>query len=378
MSDEATRRAVEAALEPLLGVVDVTVGERLPGSDRNRVLRVVAQGRDGRPHRLVVKTAVDAGDGAARAEAALRLLTARAVPGAVRLVAAGSDPVLLVLDDLGPGPTLADRLLGAAPRAAETSLLAWAGALGSFHAGTTGLRDAFAEHLAALSPLGAPSLDTSAETVGQTAAVLRRVLPRLDVDANPAAWDELGAIAADLDVSRPGRPGAMTPGDICPDNAIDTADGPVLIDFEGAEYRHVAWDAAYLRVPWPSCWCGWLLPAPLAAAALERWRAAVAPTLPVVRTAPFDIDLARAAVAWVFISAGWFLEEALDGDRRPADPARHAIVPTRRALLQHRLRWAAEQTDAPLPALRHLAAVLHAATLRQWGPVPLPLAPAFR
>ncbi len=372
------RRAVEAALEPVLGVVDVMVGERLRGSNRNQVLRVSAQGRDGRYHRLVVKTAVSAGDGAAREEAALRLLTARAVPGAVRLLAAGSDPSLLVLDDLGTGPTLADRLLGATPRAAETSLLSWAGALGSFHADTAGLRDSFAEQLAALSPLGTPSLDTSAETVGQTVAVLRRVLPRLDVAANPAAWDELHAVATGLDVSDPGRPGAMTPGDICPDNAIVTTDGPVLIDFEGAEYRHVAWDAAYLRVPWPSCWCGWRLPAPVAATALEHWRAALAPTLPVVTTSTFDRDLVKAALTWVFISAGWFLEAALDGDPRPADPARHDLVPTRRALLQHRLRWAADQTDAPLPALRQLAATLHAATLREWGPVPLPLAPAFR
>lgn len=378
MSVEATRRAVEAALEPVLGVVDVTSGERLAGSQRNRVLRMAAQGRDGRCHRLVVKTAVDAGDGAAREEAALRLLTARAVPGAVRLLAAGSDPPLLVLDDLGPGPTLADRLLGDAPRAAETSLLAWAGTLGSFHARTTGLRDSFADQLAALSPVGTPSLDTSAEAVDRTAAVLRRVLPRLDVAANPAAWDELHAVATDLDVSRPGQPGAMTPGDTCPDNTVETTDGPVLIDFEGAEYRHVAWDAAYLRVPWPSCWCSWRLPAPLAAAALEHWRAALAPTLPVVATTSFDIDLTKAAFAWVFISAGWFLETALDGDPRPVDPARHAIVPTRQAMLQHRLQWAAEEASAPLPALRQLAATLHAATLRQWGPIPLPLAPAFR
>ena len=34
----------------------------------------------------------------------------------------------------------------------------------------------------------------------------------------------------------------------------------VLVDFEGAEWRHVAWDVAYLRVPWPTCWCSWRMP----------------------------------------------------------------------------------------------------------------------
>ena len=26
------------------------------------------------------------------------------------------------------------------------------------------------------------------------------------------------------------------------------------------QWRHVAWDLAYLRVPWPTCWCSWRLP----------------------------------------------------------------------------------------------------------------------
>ena len=54
---------------------------------------------------------------------------------------------------------------------------------------------------------------------------------------------------------------AFTPGDTCPDNDVQVADGLVLIDFEDAQWRHVVWDVAYLTVPFPSCWCSWRLPA---------------------------------------------------------------------------------------------------------------------
>jgi Phosphotransferase enzyme family len=56
-------------------------------------------------------------------------------------------------------------------------------------------------------------------------------------------------------------PSALTLADACPDNSIRTTRGYLLIDFEEAEWRPVAWDVAYLTVPWPSCWCCFTLPA---------------------------------------------------------------------------------------------------------------------
>ena len=175
---------------------------------------------------------------------------------------------------------------------------------------------------------------------------LARDLPRLGIVASDTALEELRAIAVDLDVSAPGAHGGLVPGDTCPSNAVETDEGLVLLDFEGAEYRHIAWEAAYLSVPWPSCWCSWSLPPEVAEQALSVWRQTVAPVFPAVMAPSFDDDLVRATTAWAFISAGWFLGPALDGDPPPADPARRAIVPTRRALLQHRLSGVAEQ-DTP-------------------------------
>lgn len=371
-------RAAATALAPGLGRVSVLVGERLSGSDRSVVVRAVARTEDDREHRVVLKQPATNGPGGVREEAALQLARRYALPGVVPLLGTCPDPPLLALADLGAGPTLADRLLADDPVAAEAAVLSWARAVGALQATTTGLRQSFLDEMAGLSPLGAPLLDTTGEQLVVAAALLARELPRLGVQVPDAALQELRAGAVELDVAGPGRPGGLVPGDTCPSNLVETAGGVVLLDFEGAEYRHVAWEAAYLTVPWPSCWCSWRLPEDVAAAAVEAWRQSVLPALPAVADPRFSRDLDRATVCWVFISASWLLPQALDGDPPPTDPARRSIVPSRRALLQHRLRVAAEHPGPDLPALRELAARSYAAAVRQWGRQPLALAAAFR
>lgn len=362
----------------VLGPVVVVAGERLPSSGRAVVLRAVATDEAGRNHRLVLKAPVGSGPASAREEAALRIAAEVQAPGVVRLLAVGSDPLLLVLADAGHGPTLADRLLANDPAAAEVAVLKWAARLGGLQAATTGAREKFASLLLVLSPLGAPPVDTSRDAVAEAAVSLGRDLPRLGVPLTAGVLQELRDLPEALDVTAPGSPGALVPGDTCPSNAIDGDDGLVLLDFEGAEYRHLAWEASYLTVPWPSCWCSWLLPDAVAGQALAAWTRSVASTHPAVTASSFQDDLIKATIGWVFISVGWFLAPALDGDPPPPDPTRRHMIPTRRALLQHRLRLAAEQRTTSLPALRDLAAQTLEATLHEWGPQALPLAPAFR
>jgi hypothetical protein len=341
--------AALAAAAAALGV-KLTGGETLGGSSRSLVLRATAGDRP-----VVLKAPLESGAGPVRELAALRLLAG--VPGVVGLLAESDDPPVLVLEDLGPGPSLADALLGADPAAAQDALDGWAGTLGTLQAATTGLGDAFAAGLAELSPLGPPPADSSADTLAETAGALARLLPRLGVHPTAAALDELRAIRLD-------GPGVLTPGDTCPDNNVATATGYVLLDFEAAEFRHPAWEAAYLRVPWPTCWCAWTLPDAVASRALTAWRAAIGP-LP----AGFEADLDRATLAWAFISAGWFLPRILAGTDTFDDDRK----PRRRAMLQHRLTTV--PGTGPLP---DLAAELAAALHREHGDHPLLLAPAFR
>jgi len=378
VSDEAGALARAAAAAFVLGPVVVVAGERLPSSEHAVVLRAVATDRAGQDHRLVLKAPVGSGPGSAREEAALRIAAQVQAPGVVQLFAVGTDPLVLVLADAGNGPTLADRLLADDPVAAEAAVLKWAARLGDLQAATTGAREEFASRLAALSPLGAVPVDTSRDAVAEACGVLARDLPRLGVPLSAGAIEELRELPDALDVTAPGAPGALVPGDTCPSNAVAGDDGLVLLDFEGAEYRHLAWEAAYLTVPWPSCWCSWRLPDAVAGQALSCWTRAVASRHPAVTTAAFQDDLVRATLGWVFISVGWFLGRALDGDPPPPDPARRHMIPTRQALLQHRLRVAAQQRTTLLPALRDLAAQTLEVTLQEWGPQPLSLAPAFR
>jgi hypothetical protein len=178
------------------------------------------------------------------------------------------------------------------------------------------------------------------------------------VEAGDAALAELRGLA-----DRPG-PAALTPGDACPDNNVVTGGGLVLIDFEAAQWRHLAWDAAYLEVPWPSCWCAWRIPPEVAREAVEVYRAA----LP---RPPSTSDVEAAGVGWAYISVGWFLPRALAGEE--PNPARR--MPTFPAMIQDRLRQARRNTA--LPALAELADRLHDALVSRWGRHTLGHAPAF-
>jgi len=371
-------RGTRLALAARFGRVEVTLGQRFTSSNRATVQRALARSADGVEHAVVLKAATGTGDSGSREQAALRLLADRGVPGVVPLLGTTDEPPLLVLDDLGSGPTLADRLLAQDPNAARTAVHGWAVALADLQANTVGLGPPYLQALRAADPAGTPSTDTSRESLAEAAAVLARDLPLLGITPGDDALEELLGLADDLDVTLPDAPGALVPGDTCPSNAVETAAGLVLLDFESAQYRHVAWEAAYLTVPWPSCWCSWALPADVAADALQVWQDRLAQTLPAVSTSGFDDDLARATTGWAFISTAWFLGSAVAGDPPPPDPARRHLIQTRKALLQRRLHAVATRSPGVLPALEDLAAQTHRAMLRQWGAHELPLAPAFR
>jgi hypothetical protein len=314
--------------------------EVLGGSSRSLVRRMRAGAGT-----LVVKKFTAADGGWERETAALSILPA-SVP-APRLVDA--DPVArtVVMTDLGSGTSVADALLGPDPVAATEAVLAWATAIGTLHRATAGSRAAFrnALHASVDESMLADHLDEAADL--------------LDV-ASPAR-EELRGLATRLDC-----PSALTPADACPDNNLSTPDGLVLIDFEGAQWRPVAWDAAYLVVPWPTCWCSWRIPDEVAEQAIDTYRAASG-----LSVTAADIELA--VVGWVFISVALFLPRALLEDVPPGNPAKPG--PNRRALILHRLAHASRSPQTP--ALARLAADLHAVLTARWGALELPYAPAF-
>ncbi|MCA1711860.1 MAG: hypothetical protein LC789_09620 [Actinobacteria bacterium] len=356
---------VEAALAAgsrALGEV-LSEPQELKGSDRTLVVR--AQAARGS---VVVKLHRDATtEPAVREPAGLEVAAGQGTP---RLLAV-TDPPGVVLEDVGTGDDLAALLLGNDLGAAADGLRSWATALGTLHARTGGcgtqLQDALDRHAARLG-VPAPTAAGTPAMLAWAADGLRADLPLLGVEPSAPALAELRGLD-DL-LGGPAAARTLTPSDACPDNNRLTATGLVLLDLEGAQLRHVAWDAAYLLVPWPSCWCSWLPTQEAADSALEAWRTAVA--LPYAREPAFADDLRTVSLGWAMTSAAWFVRRAVQDDHP------HPSTPSRRAMVQHRLASVAAQPDARVPALAALADELLQATKAAWGDVPLELAPAFR
>ncbi|MFC6287462.1 phosphotransferase family protein [Nocardioides sp. GCM10027113] len=316
--------------------------------------------KDGRPH--VVKSYGPGRLDGVRERAALEALAGRA--GTPTLLAESDEPPFVVMSYLDGSGSLADALLGTDEDDAVTALLRWAEALADLHsAGTTDRREAFVEGLARRAPdLSPRSLAGDFEVAAQRYS---EVLVELGLPPHYRALEDLRALPAAL-----GDPAdeVLSPADTCPDNNVRATDRLHLIDFEYAELRHPAWDVAYLRAPWPSCWCAWRLPDESAETAVAGYRRAAGTAC----GTDFETDLAVATLGWQAMTPALFLAGALTSDDAAAAPGR----PTRRAFVLHRL--AAVAANESHPALGAMAADLHGALRQRWGDVPLELAPAFR
>lgn len=358
-SPEAAWRSVEPAAASALGVRRLTDPRDLGGSPRTHVWRC----SDGTTSYVVKAYLEPDNTNAAREAAGLEALAGGvAVP---RLLASADEPPLVVMADLGTGSSLADLLLGTDRSAAEQGLDGWIDALARLHAASTpGVLAAFERNLSARTT-GAVGPDYTGEHMAAAAAMYADLAPGVGVQPG-AALDEMVALLERLSGER-----VMTPGDTCPDNNLVAPDGTVtLLDLEGAAARHPAWDLAYLRVPWPSCWCAWQVPAETAAAAVARYREQAG--TPWAAGPSFAADLDAATLGWCLLSSAWFLSGALEGGdgASPGKPR-----PGRRTLVLHRLALATTLPGSDV--LRDFASRLHAALLARWGEHPLALAPAF-
>lgn len=308
----------------LLGPVDLV--EDLTFSDKAQVARLRV--RDGET--VVAKRPADP----AAFDRELQAL--RILPEAVRpsLMAAGDD--ILVLEDLGPGPSLADLLLGRDPVAAETALMTWAGTLG----------DALHATLCHDTPEQPEGLEAGLEEMRQLALALGVPVP-------PGVDDDVASIA--LVLARPGPWVAFCPSDTCPDNNRVLPDGSVrLFDFEGAGWRHAALEAAYCRAPFCTCWCMARLPEGM----VERMEAAFLGALAPTDRRDFAEAVTLAAVHYTLVQFCWFRRFVLD--EHPLPPRAPS---TGRQNVYVRLLAVATEREK-LPALAEVAEGLGNASTR--------------
>jgi hypothetical protein len=366
--------------------------EDLGGSERSAVLRCRLP--DGGS--VVVKTYAGSDEGrqSFSAEAA-GLALAGAAGVAPRLLAASPRALLIVMTDLGTAPSLADLLLGDDAAAAESALLAWTRSCGELAAAAAG-RDADFAALVAAHEAAAGSRPAGSGPAGRepgqagTHWLERRLgeipalLAALSFPA-PAGLDEdLAEVAS---VLRPGRYPVFSPGDICPDNNLLTTEGVRFVDFESAEFHAAFLDAAYLRMPFSTCWCVFRLPPALRRRAEAVYRKLVSQIHPdLADDRIWRPGVRRGVAAWTLHAMTYLLDRALIADMSMIDDGRAA--PTKRQLLRYRWQLLIAELESPprprrgtagseLPALRLLARQLLSST-EHWRVPDLPPYPAFR
>ncbi|WP_424528347.1 hypothetical protein ACOZ38_01910 [Sphaerisporangium viridialbum] len=303
---------------------------------------------------------------------ALRAFTAEAAGLSLRLagpelLGVDASVPLVVMNDLGHAPTLADVLLGDDPKAAVDGLLTWARGLGRLAAGSVHRRADLARLWTAYDK---GMLSWGEEPwIARNAAELLTLLPASGIAVPPGLPEELARIGTAGGQEYP----AFTPGDTCPDNNLLTVDGLRLIDFEGACFQSVFMTAAYCRMPFSSCWCVFVLPPGLAEEIEQAYRAEVTAIYPALaEDAVWHAGVRQAIAVWTVDVTVRLLPRTADD--KPLHPTRHP-TPTMRQLLTH--RWEMASTLNDFPEFAETMRLLLAKVASEWNVSPLPGYPAF-
>lgn len=357
--DDTTATTVGCAAAAL-GMSLELVGVPLSTSARNQVVRAVAA--DGRS--VIVKRYLEPEPFATgREPSALTALGSVGAACTPRIITETAD--LVVLEDLGEHGNVADALIGGSARTAGEAVHAWAAGLGRFHAAGSAAASAFRSEMVLRTGECSDYMDTE---LSEAADGWHEAAAELGVDTPGSSFSGLSRIPArfrtDLEV--------LSAGDMCPDNNLLIEGQVVMIDLEFATLRHLAWDVAYLQVPWPSCWCAWTLPEALVHDALAAWRAHSAPIHTDVDPGDLKHDLRLAADGWRWLSSFWLLQQ-LTGPPRPKRTDRPS--PRHQDRIVHSLRAAA---DSPLlPELGQAARDIADAVAHRFDAKPLGHPAAF-
>jgi Ser/Thr protein kinase RdoA (MazF antagonist) len=297
--------------------------------------------------------------------AALAYLNAMPAPVAPRLVAADAQAGILLMEDLGPGASLAGALLAGDRDRARAGLVSYAEALGAMHAWSTGRPGELAGLRARYAP-GAPPGPSWLAALARGREGFLGAVASLGLGAGGAGAeiDELSQL-----LNGTGYLG-LVHGDACPDNVRFRAGGGRIFDFETAGWGPFVLDAAYLLAPFPSCWCFARLPAEAAAPAMAAYRARVQAS-GIELGAAWEAALAAAVATWI-VARGPMIIRVLEEDREWGTTT----------LRPRLLTWlhsfiGASGRAGVLPVLRALAEALHEELGRRWPEAAVPDYPAL-
>jgi Ser/Thr protein kinase RdoA (MazF antagonist) len=360
---EDEQRAAEALLTRAFGEPTVVQAVELLW-DRGHVSRLqLASGRA-----VILKRQRKQGPGSSQLFgdelAALEYLNAMPVPVAPRLLGADAEAGLLLIEDLGDGTTLADVLMAAGRERVQAELIAYAQALGSLHAWSMG----HAGEAAGLRARHGP---------GDEAAPRWRDAVQRGKEPFLAAAATLGVasdgVAEEVDQVHRIIIGTsylgLVHGDPCPDNVL-LIDGICrIVDFEHAGWGPVAYDAAYLLAPFPSCWCFARLPAEVAGPAVAAYRARL--EIAGIELGPDWESTTTAVLAAAFLGRGQVFAEALDRDHE------WGTTTMRPRLLAWLGSFTGRAGDCTLPRLQATAAAMYARLTERWAGIRIPDYPSL-
>ena len=193
--------------------------------------------------------------------------SARGLGFGPRLMANAPERGIFVMEDLGSGISLADRLLGDDASAAVSALEAYVRTLARMHRETRRDFSAWDAARKRLGGLGALSIGATDSRMIEAFGML---CARRDVPL--AAGIDADFDVIDAAITSPGDWLAFTPSDCCPDNHFVRGDTVVFFDCEFATFRHALLDLAYVVAPFPTCWCCNRLPDGLPERLLELYR----------------------------------------------------------------------------------------------------------
>ena len=243
--------------------------------------------------------------------AALEFLAQIGFASVPQLIGSDLDTGVLILEDLAPRVSLADRLRAEGPDGLEAELVAFARVLGELAAAAVGHEAAYDQLRRRAGPLGGPAghlarLDPAWSKADQ-------ILAARGLQMSGAAERELAAVAETLTAPGPFR--AFSNGDPHPNNFLVGEGRGRLIDFESAGFVHALTGAVWIHTPDPA----WITAAQAGAAKLEAsFRAALAAGVPAAEDDQlFGFGLAGCCLAWALTRLVRFatLDERAAGDR---------------------------------------------------------------
>ncbi|WP_433163432.1 phosphotransferase family protein [Kribbella sp. CA-247076] len=240
---------------------------------------------------------------------------------------------VLVLSDLGPGPTVQQLLFGDDPEAATEGLLAMARLAAELHTAVDPDFEAAHEIQFLDQPLNLwpPLVEAAAE-----------------LDFPPPGDVELRRLADDLQ-----RRTAFTHGDFTPGNVVLGNGEARLVDLEGAGRRHPGLDAACLRLPFPHYGYWATIPDQVLNQLDATYRSATGDPA-------HDGMMATGSAAWAIIRASR-LRLIASSDQAPAEALR------RRTQIVHTLTAAAACMRAVYPNLSSWLDQLSDAMRLRWA-----------